>query len=220
MEKNTIETLEKEVIDIRTSYKKSGGAEWLRLVVVLKVLIQKYTSQQKFEKAAKCKIEVEEILNNVQNRTVMPLQDCLCCETMNTYYKEISEWSAAVEKSKKELNEKGLITNYVNAVNTLCKYLCLARHYQVALLKYEEVLQILLSTPFSKDDDSDRLYITIVIFLSSAICAREIGKEDIARYYSVYPLLYLTKNMDKINPYTCWSYVAELCSKIINKQVD
>lgn len=218
MDKNyTTELLEEEARKARELYDMSHGSEWLQLIITLKALIEKYTSNKQFEKAFVYNKEIEDVLNSTPKMNVAQLSSQVHYNIVNKYYDEIREWSTKAEKYKKELNHGVSCTNYANTIYSLCEYLCLVGLNDIAFLKYEEAIQILLSEPFNLEDDQDRLYTTIVTFLKASICADKIGKDNLARFYSVYSLFYLTKNIDKLNPYTCWNYVTELCNEIINK---
>lgn len=217
MEKNyTIEILEEEADAIRSSYAKSGGIEWVRLVITLKALIEEYTSEKMFDKVAICNKEIDSVLKLVHDNRAVPLSVPQFSESVNTYYDEISEWAAKSEQCKNELGLNVSYAQYANSINGLCNYLCLAKQYDIALLKYEEALQILLSISIPNGDE-EYIFNTIVILLKASICALEVGNNTLSRHYGIYSLQFLTENMTKCNSFSKvrWSYVAELCEKMI-----
>ena len=61
---------------------------------------------------------------------------------------------------------------------------------------------------------------TIVILLKASICALDAGKDEIAREYSTYPLLYLAENSHRLKEDSSidWEYVRQLCKDLIYKQ--
>jgi len=217
MKKNyTIEILEEEADSIRSSYAKSGGIEWVRLVIALKALIEEYTSEKMFDKVAICNKEIDSVLKLVHDNRAVPLSEPQFSESVNTYYDEINDWAAKSEQCKNELGINVSYAQYANTINGLCNYLCLAKQYDIALLKYEEALQILLSKPIP-DDDEDYIFNTIVLLLKASNCALELGDNTLSRNYSVYSLQFLAENVTKCNLFSKvrWDYVAELCEKLV-----
>ena len=215
--KYTIEILEEEAAIIRASYRESEGTEWVRLVITLKALIEEYASEKQYDKVVICSKEVDEVLSKVQVKKILPLDKPKHSESLNAYYGEISEWAKKVELCRSDLGEGGSFTNYANSIIALCGYLRLARQQDIALVKYEEAIQILLSSPLENEKHEDRIYTTILLFLNASISAHEIGDEKLSKRYGVYSLLYLVENAD-INDWGALmnrDYIVELCNNLI-----
>jgi hypothetical protein len=218
----SISELQEEVVAARSRHIASDGAEWVRLVLALKTLFEAYSSQGMFEEAAACEKESNSILGNVQNRNSSPLPISKKDDSVLTFFDETNRWAKKAEESRTELENGGSPTKYAKTVNALCEYLCLSGQTKIALLKYEEALRVLLSKSPVNGVEREHTYLIIVILLKASECALDLGNESLSRSYSVYPLLYLAENADKDNWDSSsinWSYVADLCKTLINKQL-
>lgn len=219
----SISELQEEVAAARSRHIASDGAEWVRLVLALKTLSEAYSSQGMYEDAAECDKESNAILGNVQNKNSSPLPLSKNEDSVLIFFDETNRWAKKAEESRTELENGGSPTKYANTVNALCEYLCLSGQTKIALLKYEEVLRILLSKSPSNGIEREQTYQIMVILLKASKCALDLGNESLSRIYSVYPLLYLAENnADKENWDSSsinWRYVADLCKTLINKQL-
>lgn len=216
-----ISEIQDEVAVARSRYEASDGSEWVRLVLALKTLSEAYCSQELFEEASTFDMEANTILSKVQGRITTPIHLPKNADSVYAYFDETCHWAKMAEETRKALEDGGSPIKYAKTVNALCEYLCLSGQPKIALLKYEEALQVLLSKSVSGNLEREHAYLIIVILLKASECALDLGEEALSRSYSVYPLLYLAENVEKegwdassIN----WSYVADLCKTLINKQ--
>ena len=215
-----IKDLQEEVVLARSRYQASDGAEWVRLVLALKTVSEAYCVEASYEQARECDREADTVLEKVKSRTSLPFLVQGTADSVLAYFDETSLWAKKAEQSRKELENGGSTTKYAKTVNALCEYLCISGQSKIALLKYEEALQVLLSRPFQGKEEREQMYLIIVILLKASKCALDLGDESLSRNYSVYPFLYLAENADKDNldSYAInWSYVAELCKSLMNK---
>lgn len=218
---NNIKELVDEVTIARSRFQESDGIEWVRLVLALKTLSKTYRTHDMYDKAVECDRESNQILYKIQERTVSPVYISGDTEPVLDLFDETYQWVEKVEESRKDLENGGSPIIYAKTINALCEYLCMSGQSQIALLKYEEALHILLSKAEGHDLESEQAYLIIVILLKASECALDLGKELLSRSYSVYPLLYLAENVEKEgwnSSYINWSYVADLCKSLINKQ--
>lgn len=214
-----ITMLENEARMARSRYKTSKGTEWVRLVLALKTLAEACRSQNLFDEATRCDDESNKVLDRIQQKMSSPIRVPENSESVLAYFDETSHWAEKAEESRKELENGGSTTKYAKTVNALCEFLCLSGLPKLALLKYEEALQILLNGVHNNNEERERTYLIIVILLKASKCALDLGNESLARSYSVYPFLYLAENVEKNNLDSAsinWSYVAELCKSLIN----
>lgn len=217
-----ISEIQDEVAVARSRYLASDGAEWVRLVLALKSLSEAYCAQEMFDEAGACDKESNTILGKVQDRITSPLHLSQSTESVYAYFDETCHWAKKAEESRKALEEGGSPIKYAKTVNALCEYLCLSGQPKIALLKYEEALQVLLTKSTSNNLEREHVYLIIVILLKASECALDLGDEALSRSYSVYPLLYLAENVEREGWDTSsinWSYVADLCKSLINKQL-
>lgn len=215
-----INELQEEVVLARSRYQASDGSEWVKLVLALKTLSEAYCADASYDQARECDRESDTILEKVKSRTSLPFQVQGSADSVLAYFDEASLWARKAEESRKELENGGSTTKYAKTVNALCEYLCMSGQSKIALLKYEEALQILLSRTIDKKAEREQMYLIIVILLKASKCALDLGDESLSRSYSVYPFLYLAENADKDNLDSSainWSYVAELCKSLMNK---
>lgn len=214
-----ITMLENEARTARSRYKTSKGAEWVRLVLALKTLAEAYRSQNLLKEAIRCDDESDKVLERIQQKTTSPIRISESSESVFAYFDETNHWAMKAEESRKELENGGSTTKYAKTVNALCEFLCLSGQPRLALLKYEEALQVLLNGAHTINEERERTYLIIVILLKASKCALDLGNESLARSYSVYPFLYLAENAEKDNLDSAsinWSYVAELCKSLMN----
>ena len=217
-----ISKLQDEVAVARSRYEASEGAEWVRLVLALKTLYEGYCSQGLFDDASACELESNTILEKVQNRIPSPFYLPKDTDSVYAYFDEACLWAKKVDENRRALEVGGSPIKYAKTVNALCEYLCLSGQPKIALLKYEEALQVLLSKSAGDNLEREHAYHIIVILLKASECALALGDDALSRSYSVYPLLYLAENVEKEGWDTSsinWSYVAELCKTLINKQL-
>ena len=218
----SISELQEEVAAARSRHIASDGAEWVRLVFALKTLSEAYSSQGMYEDAAACDKESNAILGNVQDKNSSPFPLSKNEDSVLTFFDETNRWAKKAEESRTELENGGSPTKYANTVIALCEYLCLSGQTKIALLKYEEDLRVLLSKSPVNGVERELTYQIMVILLKASECALDLGNESLSRRYSVYPLLYLAEKADKDNWDSSsinWSYVADLCKTLINKQL-
>ena len=217
-----ISEIQDEVAVARSRYEASDGAEWLILVLALKSLSEAYCAQEMFDEAGACDKESNTILGKVQDRITLPLQLSNNAESVYAFFDETSHWAKISDESKKALEEGGSPIKYANTVNALCEYLCLSGQPKMALLKYQEALQVLLTKSTANNMEREPVYQIIVILLKASECAMALGDETLSRYYSIYPLLYLAENKAEREDWDTssvnWSYVVDLCKTLINKQ--
>ena len=214
-----ITTLKNEAQTARSRYKTSKGTEWVRLILSLKTLAEAYRSQKLFEEAIRCDDESNKLVDRIQQKMASPICAPEKSESVMAYFDETIQWAEKAEKSRKELENGGSTTKYAKTINALCEFLCLSGQPKLALLKYEEALQVLLNGVKNNNEERERTYLIIVILLKASKCALDLGNESLARSYSVYPFLYLAENVEKNNLDSAsinWSYVAELCKSLIN----
>lgn len=214
-----ITMLENEARTARFKYKTSKGSEWVRLVLALRTLAEAYRSQNLLKEAIRCDEESNKVLERIQQKTTPPIRVPENSESVLAYFDETNHWAEKAEESRKELENGGSTTKYAKTVNALCEFLCLSGQPKLALLKYEEALQILLNRVNTNNEERERTYLIIVILLKASKCALDLGNESLARSYSVYPFLYLAENAEKDNLDSSsinWSYVAELCKSLMN----
>ena len=215
-EYNVLE-LEKKLTEARKKYCASAGTEWVGLVIMLKILSENYAAEKKLDKASKYIREATSIIEQNQiNNTTSLLNPTTHC---GSFYDEINYWTSRLANSNKTINNKKDLLDYAKTVNTLCTFLRPAGMSDVALIKCEEVLQVLLSQNLAYEDDAEMMYITIVILIKTTLCAVETRKESLASKYGILPLLYLSEFFEKRKIETSfnWPYIIELCKELISK---
>lgn len=216
MEYNVLE-LEKKLIEARKRYCASEGTEWVGLVIMLKVLSETYATEKKIDKASKCIREATAIIEQNQINSVTPLLEPVT--HCGPFFDEINYWTRRLGNRDKTINNKKDLLDYAKTVNTLCTFLRPAGMSDVALIKCEEVLRVLLSQNHAYEDDAEMMYITIVILIKTTLCALETRKESLASKYCILPLLYLAEFLEKRKVETSfnWPYIIELCKELISK---
>lgn len=212
-----IEVFKLDAEHARLIYLDSDGKEWLKYILVLKMLYLAYCSNRMFENAKECKNKLSAVLRLTQNKIPIhipvgnnPVADSIAIE-------DIMYWAEKEEEYRKELPNGGSIQKYSKFIIALCEYLRLAGESKLALMKYEEVLSILMENDNDTNEEGG-LYLKMVIMLKIAECSHELGNESLSRYYSIYPLLFYSQlaskghnNLDTMN----WDYISELCKSIV-----
>jgi len=178
-----------------------------------------YVSENRLGESSKCIKDADEIFEQQKNKFKLPLVDWVQKPLTNSYFKEICYWANKVEECKDAIGENSFNIKYAKTVNALCEFLCLAGLHDVALLQYEEALSIILPKSNEKIEDSNLVYMILVILLKIAICAKETGNETLSRKYCIMPFFYLAGfSMGKNNDMDIdWQYLTELCRELIDK---
>ena len=213
-----IEALKLDVEQAHSGYLNSDGKEWLKYILVLKMLYSAYCANNMLQNARDCRKELSSVMSRAQNKIPNPIPEGNNSVADSVAFEEILFWAGKEEECRKELEKGGSVNTYAKVINALCEYLCLAGERELALMKYEEVLGVLMEDDNNEKEAEDELYLIMVIMLKISECSREIRDENLSRYYSVYPLLYYAQKAGKgqaVSETINWEYIAELCKPLV-----
>lgn len=212
-----ITELETTAKKARNKYHSSNGSNWLGIVVVLKTLSDAYAAENRIEEASGCVKEADEIIEQQKQKLKFSLFVSETRPINESYFKSISYWMNMAEVCTASKEWEDYPSKYAKTVNSLCDFLCAAGQYDVALLQYEEALQALYPKTKMDSDDPDLVYMTLVLLLKTAICAKELGDGKLSQKYTIMSFNYLAENTEKktVDTSVDWQYVSELCRKMM-----
>lgn len=211
--------LESKAKIAKRNYESSQGKEWVSHVLALKALSYAYSMGNRPKDATTCARKADIILKQEKVNIVASLFDSNTNASLIKYYDKIIYWEHKVGERKSVLGTEDSYLNYAKAVNALCEFLRLAGQSDIALLLYEDALQIIFPKISSNNHDLNEIYITLIMLLQASLCAIESGNITISRKYCVLPLLILAERSELWynNKIINWDYIIDLSKELIEK---
>lgn len=215
-----IEELESDVEIAREAYNASNNKDWLCYVVSLKALSKAYKFDNQIGKALHCDREVQMVMEGKHMYIESVFSDSAEEDISSENYEKVIEWAERVAECREAIADGYPATEYAKGVLALGEYLLMVQMPEVALVIYDESLQIILPASERNPDDTDIDYYVVVVMLKAAHCAMISKHKLLLKNYSLASLYYIANRLSGRKPYNFqeWPYVTQLCKELIDNK--